>query len=88
MTIHRELYVTGLIEECAELIKSCTKIQRFGLTASHPQTGRTNKDEFIEEAGDVAAHIVVLCQELSIPYELIAQRAEHKIEKFKKRHNI
>jgi len=44
-----------LIEECAELIKSISKAQRFGYFASHPDfIENNNMDDILSEKDDVS----------------------------------
>lgn len=44
-----------LIEECAELIKSISKAQRFGYFSSHPDfIEKNNIDDILSEMNDVS----------------------------------
>jgi hypothetical protein len=44
-----------LIEECAEVTKCVTKIQRFGINNSHPRRLLTNREVLINEMKDLVA---------------------------------
>ena len=46
--------LTLLIEECAEVIKVATKIQRFGYNSFHPLGIMSNRELLEHELGDVA----------------------------------
>lgn len=86
--IVNSLFYTGLVEECAELIKACTKAERFGLDDRHPRTGVANRDQLIEEAGDVLAHIAMLLNEAGVDGARVRERAEFKQSKFCSHHNL
>ena len=55
-----EYLLTKVIEECVELVKACTKAQRFGLTDKHPETGELNKDAIVNEFLDITAVMYML----------------------------
>ena len=78
----------GLIEECAELIKEISKIERFGINYINPKSGRPNIEHLIEEMGDVVGHCAMLADHLRISRDAVTERAHVKIAKFKKRHNL
>jgi NTP pyrophosphatase (non-canonical NTP hydrolase) len=40
-------------EECAEVIQAISKIFRFGLQQTYPNTGETNKEHLEEEIGQL-----------------------------------
>jgi|WetSurMetagenome_2_1015567.scaffolds.fasta_scaffold41798_4 hypothetical protein len=44
-----------LTEECAEVVKCITKIQRFGLSSKHPAKNVTNVDALYAEMADLQA---------------------------------
>ena len=48
-----------LAEECAEVIKVCMKIERFGLKSSHPITKVSNIEALLSEMQDVLHSINV-----------------------------
>lgn len=75
-----------LIEECAEVIKVCTKIKRFGMTSDYilKKTGRDNKSFLVEELGDVLGVIRILCQEHIIEYKECQVASNKKILRIEK----
>lgn len=52
-----ELNFEILAEECAELIQIKSKIFRFGLFSEHPETKIINRDQLVQELGDILAMI-------------------------------
>lgn len=44
-----------LIEECSEVVQSCTKILRFGFESTHPRfpNGQNNREHLEEELGNL-----------------------------------
>lgn len=76
-----------LIEECAEVIKACTKTLRHGYGSYNPtlpvERQSTNKDDLVHEMVDVQALIWVMEQrgdvELPIAHKRLQERWEQKL---------
>ena len=49
-----------LQEECAEVIQAISKCRRFGINEQNLKTGRTQKEELIQELGDVSLLVELL----------------------------
>lgn len=49
-----------LQEECAEVIQAISKCRRFGINEQNLKTGRTQRDELVQELGDVSLLIELL----------------------------
>jgi hypothetical protein len=49
--------IIKLAEECAEVIQSCMKIERFGIDNYHPVTKETNSAALLRELADLKARI-------------------------------
>lgn len=47
-----------LAEECAEVIQSCMKIERFGIGNYHPVTKEKNTDALLRELDDLENRIM------------------------------
>ena len=60
-----------LQEECAEVIQAVSKCRRFGLDNQH-KSGKTHREELVQEIGDVALLI-----ELLHAYELYSHKELH-----------
>lgn len=58
-----EYILTCIAEECAEIIKVCSKANRFGLDDMHPKTKRVNYDALIEETNDLLGALELLSEE-------------------------
>jgi NTP pyrophosphatase (non-canonical NTP hydrolase) len=70
-----------LQEECAEVIQAISKCRRFGIDEQNLKTGRTQREELVQELGDVGLLI-----ELLHAYQLFAHEELHqaKLNKAKK----
>lgn len=61
----RDQLLVLLIEECSEVIKACTKCQRFGFERDNPNTNYGRNDlRLSEEVGDLLGVIDMLLPEL------------------------
>lgn len=62
------LALNVLMEECAEVIKECSKINRFGQDSYHPfiENSPTNIENLTQEIGDVLAILDVIQYETDI----------------------
>jgi NTP pyrophosphatase (non-canonical NTP hydrolase) len=62
LTDKQKEYLLILAEECSEVIKVITKTFRFGLDSKNPYIpdSPTNKEELIQEIGDVMAMVELL----------------------------
>lgn len=49
-----------LQEECAEVIQAISKCRRFGINEQNLKTGRTQREELVQELGDVSLLIELL----------------------------
>ena len=49
-----------LQEECAEVIQAVSKCRRFGIEEVHLKSGRTQREELVQELGDVTLLIELL----------------------------
>ena len=49
-----------LQEECAEVIQAISKCRRFGIDEVQLKTGRTQREELVQELGDVSLLIELL----------------------------
>lgn len=45
--------LTCLMEECAEVIQTCSKALRFGIDDINPHNNKTNRELLEEELGDL-----------------------------------
>lgn len=49
-----------LQEECAEVIQAISKCRRFGIDGENLKSGRTQREELVQELGDVTLLIELL----------------------------
>ena len=49
-----------LQEECAEVVQAVSKCRRFGIDEQNLKTGRTQREELVQELGDVSLLIELL----------------------------
>ena len=76
-----------LQEECAEVIQAISKCRRFGINEQNLKTGRTQRDELVQELGDVTLMIELLkahnvCTETEL-YEAQVKKSQ-KLTKWSK----
>ena len=73
-----------LQEECAEVIQATSKVFRFGLFDTHPDTpNKTNTYHLEEELGDVMAMIELLATHKVISYSNVIQFKQRKFDKLR-----
>jgi NTP pyrophosphatase (non-canonical NTP hydrolase) len=73
-----------LQEECAEVIQAISKVFRFGVAASHPNTpNKTNMYSLQEEIGDLLAMVELLENNGAVNREMLFQFKKRKFEKLK-----
>jgi len=72
-----------LQEECAEVIQAVSKIRRFGLKDKHGNR-KTNREELVQELGDVIAMMKLLHDSGLFTEDDIAEAAERKLKKLEK----
>lgn len=60
LTHEEEELIQCLMEECSEVIHTCTKILRHGAESFHPDTGKVNIRALHQELGDVQAILHML----------------------------
>ena len=80
-----EYLLVCLGEESSEVVKTCSKILRFGMDSSHPRDLKTNnKSNLLYELNDLMAVVEILVEKGVIPtrWEDFNQRLE-KSEKVK-----
>lgn len=84
LTDKQKEYLLILAEECSEVIKVVTKTFRFGLESKNPHVPNspTNKEELIQEIGDVMAMVELLKDSaLQLTDESIQIAKQKKIDK-------
>lgn len=74
------------VEECSEVIKAITKMQRFGIMSVSPKNGKTNAINLIEEAGDCLRNMVLLLGSLGFNEEAIKELIAVNMGKLKETH--
>ena len=72
-----------LAEECAEVIQIKSKITRFGMYDFNPTKNVINRDQLVQELGDVMAMIEILTFNGLFQEWEIEQAMERKLEKLK-----
>ena len=60
-------------EECAEVIQAISKVFRFGLNQTHPETGISNKENLQTEIGQLSFMLSMLVQQWDLDTEAIEQ---------------
>lgn len=70
-----------LAEECAEVIQTISKCQRFGLDNYSPNSEASNKQRLCQELGDVLAMIEILVEQDNFTPEDLIKAKQHKTEK-------
>ncbi len=60
-------------EECAEVIQAISKVFRFGLYQTHPETNITNKLQLETELGQLKEMIKLLCETWGLDEHIIHQ---------------
>lgn len=73
-----------LAEECAEVVKTATKLLRFGKTAMHPSYENTkinNMVELYKEIGDLLAVLDLMTESGDIDKKLVAGFVASKRER-------
>jgi NTP pyrophosphatase (non-canonical NTP hydrolase) len=64
-----------LQEECAEVIQAVSKCRRFGIEEQNLKSGRTQREELVQELGDVTLLI-----ELLKAHQLLTDAELHEAE--------
>lgn len=73
-----------LQEECAELIQIISKIHRWGLdSTNNGALPKSNKEQLIQELGDVLALIRIVCTKNNIPALAVDEAIDAKLKKLK-----
>ena len=73
-----------LAEECAEVIQSISKCNRFGIDNPKPNVPKTNREHLEDELGDVLAMIDIMLEYDIIQQEKLVIAKRNKVEKLKK----
>lgn len=73
-------------EECAELIQAISKVRRFGI--DNVYDNKSNREQLIEEIGDVYAMIQLLESVFDIDKVKVTYRVSTKFDKLKKYSSI
>lgn len=84
LTDKQKEYLLILAEECSEVIKVITKTFRFGLESKNPNipNSPTNKEELIQEIGDVMAMVELLKDSaLQLSDKALEEAKKKKIDK-------
>ncbi len=87
LTDRQKEYLLLLAEECSEVIKVVTKTFRFGIDSKNPfiPDSPTNKEELIQEIGDVMALVELLKDSaLELSEEALQEAKRKKLEKIHK----
>lgn len=77
-----------LQEECAEVIQAVSKVRRFGIDNTKPNTEHTNREHLEEEIGDLLAMVDILLINNVVNWANLHAAKRAKIEKLKKWSNI
>lgn len=78
-----------LQEECAELIQIISKIHRWGLeSTNNGALPKSNKEQLIQELGDVLALVRIVCTKNNISALDIDSAIDNKLKKLKVYSNI
>ena len=81
----RENLLQTLEEEASEVIKECSKANRFGLMDINPKTGITNKHALQDEINDFFAVVVMLVEEGFLDEDFLTEENQQgKIQKVQK----
>lgn len=73
-----------LAEECAEVIQSISKCNRFGIDNLKPGKPKTNREHLEDELGDVLAMIDIMLEHDIIQRDKLDSAKNNKFEKLKK----
>lgn len=73
-----------LAEECAEVIQSISKCNRFGIDNLKPGKPKTNREHLEDELGDVLAMIDIMLEHDIIQRDKLDIAKNNKFEKLKK----
>jgi NTP pyrophosphatase (non-canonical NTP hydrolase) len=73
-----------LAEECAEVIQSISKCNRFGIDNLKPGKPKTNREHLEDELGDVLAMIDIMLEHDIIQRDKLDAAKYNKFEKLKK----
>lgn len=77
-----------LSEECAEVIQSISKCNRFGMENLKPGYGKTNREHLEDELGDVLAMIDIMLEHDIITVDKLDEAKQKKFDKLKRWSNI
>lgn len=77
-----------LSEECAEVIQSISKCNRFGMENLKPGYGKTNREHLEDELGDVLAMIDIMLEHDIITGDKLDEAKQKKFDKLKRWSNI
>lgn len=83
MNKHNEI-LNILSEECAEVIQSISKCNRFGMENLKPGYGKTNLQHLEDELGDVLAMIDIMLEYDIIHTDKLDEAKQKKFDKLKK----
>jgi NTP pyrophosphatase (non-canonical NTP hydrolase) len=87
LTDRQKEYLLILAEECSEVIKVVTKTFRFGIESRNPflEDSPTNKEELIQEIGDVMAMVELLKDSaLDLNEDALQKAKQKKLDKLHK----
>ena len=71
-----------LQEECAEVIQAISKVFRFGLNQTHPETGISNKENLQTEIGQLSFMLTMLVSQWDLDTDAIEESYHNKMETY------
>ena len=69
-------------EECAEVIQAISKVFRFGLNQTHPETGISNKENLQTEIGQLSFMLTMLVSQWDLDTDAIEESYHNKMETY------
>lgn len=83
--MNKETEIINILnEECAEVIQSICKCNRFGMNNLKPGYGKTNLEHLQDELGDVLAMVDIMLEHDIITREKLDEAKQKKFDKLKR----